>query len=53
LFNCYELSGWFYIHGKKQLHEVIDTSSETLNRHRIPKADVIRWHFGIQIAVAC
>ena len=35
LFNCYELSWWFYINGKKQLHKVIDTSSETPNRHII------------------
>jgi len=28
-----ELSWWLYIHGQKQLHEVIDTSSETLNCH--------------------
>jgi hypothetical protein len=33
LFNCYELSWWFHIHGRKQLHEIIVlgvTGSETL-----------------------
>ena len=33
LVRLLELSWWFYIHEKKQLHEVIDTPSETPNRH--------------------
>jgi hypothetical protein len=35
LVQLLELSWWFYIHEKKQLHEVIYISSETSNRHRI------------------
>ena len=34
LVRLLELSWWFHIHEKKQLHEVIDTPSETPNRHR-------------------
>jgi hypothetical protein len=34
LVRLLELSWWFYIHEKKQLHEVIYMTSETPNRHR-------------------
>jgi hypothetical protein len=33
LVRLLELSWWFYIHEKKQLHEVIYMTSETPNRH--------------------
>jgi hypothetical protein len=35
LVRLLELSWWFYIHEKKQLHEVIYMTSETPNRHKL------------------